>query len=389
MSLGPESNAPAASLRLLILCAGAPESERAFSGSARSLFTALERLGCVHHKANVLGITDSFQRGPLPLRVLRRLDRFGLEERYRWSNVCFARNSRRARRIARAHPGFNACLMYGTTFLPRLDVPTYCYFDATFAQVFGARAWGFAHFSEAHARAIYFYQKRVYDHCTGIFPRTHWAADSVAQDFEVPREKIHVAGAGPNYFAGPLPHAPYDNQTILYVGADFERKGGPLLVRAFQRVRARFPRARLIIIGCTPVIDVPGVEVVGKISKDAPGGLDRLLQYYSEAAVFCIMSHFEPFGIVVLEAQNSFVPCVAPARFAFPETIQEGVTGRLVPEYDPEILAQVLCELLANPERLREMGQAAHQFVRGEWTWDVAARRIVTRIQQDLQRGPQ
>lgn len=371
-------------VRLLVLCAGDPEASRPFSGSSRSLIRALRAQGCVHHAANVLGWSDGFARGPLPLRVLRKLDRFGLESRYQWSNACWAANTRRAHAVARQHPGFNACFMYGTTYHPRLDVPTYCYFDATAAQVGAARAWEFAHFSAREIARIVGYQRDIFEDCTTIFPRTQWAAESVIRDYGMPPSKVMPAGAGPNHLAEPYPHAPYDNKTILFVGIEFERKGGPLLVEAFQQLRLRHPDARLRIVGCTPAIDVPGVEVIGHVSKDAPGGMDRLLQLYSEAAVFCIMSAFEPFGIVLLEAQNSYVPCVAPARFAFPEMIVDGVAGRLVPDASPATLAGILGEMLDDPGRLALMGSAGHARVRAEWTWEAAATRIHARIKQDL-----
>jgi alpha-maltose-1-phosphate synthase len=370
--------------RLLLLCAGDPESERAFSGSARSLFQALEALGCVVGKANVLGITDPFKRGSLPLRLLRKLDRLSLEERYRWSAAAFRRNSRRAEAHARNAPPFDACLMYGTTYLPRLGVPTYCYFDATFAQVHQAGAWGVSQFSHRRTRWVHAFQREVYENCTGIFPRTEWAARSVISDFGIAPAKVTPAGAGPNHVVAPLPHAPYDNQTILFIGGEFARKGGPLLLEAFRIVRKSLPGARLRIVGAQLHIEEPGVEVLGRFSKDTPEGMEALLRCYSEAAVFCIMSHFEPFGIVVLEAANSRVPCVAPDRFAFPETIQDGVTGRLVPGYEPEPLAQLLVELLRQPETLRAMGEAGHSFVRDRWTWEAAAQRILVRIQRDL-----
>jgi len=143
------------------------------------------------------------------------------------------------------------------------------------------------------------------------------------------------------------------------------------------------PGARLRIIGCEPQIAEPGVEVVGRIRKDVPGGLDRLLRHYSEASVFCIMSSFEPFGIVVIEAQNCCVPCVLPARFAFPEMIVDGVTGRLVTQYDSEMLARALVGLLGNARLLEEMGRAGHAFVRRQYTWAGAAARMLERLRAD------
>jgi glycosyltransferase involved in cell wall biosynthesis len=371
-------------VRLLVLCAGDPDSERAFSGSARALIQALEARGCVAHKANVLGMTDPFKPGNGLVRTLRRLDRFGIEDRYRWSKLYCSRNSRRAERIAASVEGYNACLMYGTSYLPRLNVPTYCYFDATAAQVYAARAWEFADMREDRANRVIAYQKDVFDMCTGIFPRTDWAGRSVAEDYGVAEEKITVAGAGSNYQIEPLAHGPYDRQTILFIGSEWERKGGPLIAEAFRIVRKNMPQARLVIIGCAPQIDLPGVEVVGRISKDAPGGLNRLMAHYSEASLFCIMSTFEPFGIVVIEAQQAGVPCVVPMRFAFTETVVDGETGRQVAGEDPEHLAQVFLSMLRDPARLRMMGEAGQRFVAARWTWAEAARRIEERVQQDL-----
>jgi len=384
---GPETK-----LRLLVLCAGEPTAERPFSGSAKNLLDALERRGVVHHKANVLGYSDPFAHGPLPLRLYRKLERrlpIHLEECYQWSALCFRRNSARAKKIAQEHPGYNACLMYGTTFRAPFDVPSYCYFDATVAQVSRADGWEFADMAPAQKARIQAYQNAVFAACTAVFPRSKWAAASLRTDYGMNDSKISVAGAGPNHQVAPLPHAAYDAKRILFIGSEFERKGGPLLLDAFRRLRAEMPDATLAIVGCTPDLDEPGVEILGRISKDAPGGLERLLEEYSRASLFCIMSDFEPFGIVVLEAQHCFVPCVLPARFAFPEMIVDGETGRLVPEYDAGALAALWQDLLRAPERLAEMGQAGHAFVARDWTWSTAAARIVMRMEEDLKERTQ
>jgi glycosyltransferase involved in cell wall biosynthesis len=112
----------------------------------------------------------------------------------------------------------------------------------------------------------------------------------------------------------------------------------------------------------------------------------RLLGYYSRASVFCMMSDFEPLGIVVLEAGLCGVPAVCPRRFAFPEMIADHETGRLVDHYEPGELAAVLIDLLNGPDRLQAMGGHAQERVRREWTWDRAASRVVQRVGSDLNR---
>lgn len=374
--------------KILCLCAGDPNGERPFSGSAKALFNAIEKQGCLHHRANVLGWTDSFAQGNLPMRVLRKFDRIGLEDAYRWSLTSWRRNTRRAEAIARAHPGYNAVLMYGTTFHPRLDAPTYVYLDATTAQVAAAKMWEFAGFSKEKTRKVIAYQQAIFDDCAAVFPRSEWTASSLRDDYALPADKLVVAGAGSNFLAKPLPHAAYDAARILFIGIEWERKGGPLIVDAFRRLKARVPHATLAIIGCRPEVNEPGVEIIGRLHRNEPAGLQRLLEEYSKASVFCMMSDYEPFGIVILEAQACGVPCVAPLRYAFPETIRDGVTGALMREYDAEMLADTLIGLLSNPERLAAMGEAARRHVAENWTWDHAASRIIGRISADLAARP-
>lgn len=371
-------------VKLLCLCAGDPKAKRPFSGSAKSLFEALGRLGCVHASGNVLGWTDPFAPGVLPLRLLRRIDRLELEDRYRWTQFAWDRNTRRAEAFAAEHPGYNAVLMYGTTYNPGVSTPKYVYLDATSAQVSSARAWEFAHFSEHKIRDVVAYQRRIFEECAAVFPRSNWAAESLRQDYGIGEEKIVIAGAGSNFDGTPLPHGSYANARILFIGVEWERKGGPLIVEAFREVRRVIPHATLAIVGCSPDIREPGVEIIGMIPRSDPAGQRRLLEEYSRASVFCIMSEYEPFGIVMLEAESCGVPCVAPDRYAFPETIRDGETGALKHHYDARLLAKKLIELLSNPTELERMGKAAKEWVASEWTWDIAARRIRDRIAADL-----
>ena len=371
-------------LKLLVLCAGDPNSEIPFSGSSRSLIQALERRGVVAHKANVLGFSDPFTPRNKSTRFSRNFERLGMLANYRHSSICLARNSKRAMHIADEAPEFNACLMYGTRFNPLLKVPTYCYFDATVAQVVKAGGWTYGRRSPAKNAVSFEYQKSIFASCTGIFPRSQYAANSVINDYGIPSAKITVAGAGSNHSDEPLIHKSYANKNILFIGVQFERKGGDLILNAFRILRKVMPDATLTIVGCNPKINEPGVEVVGRIYKDSPDGTRKLLDYYSKASIFCIMSSFEPFGIVVIEAQNSYVPCIVPNKFAFTEMVQNGLTGVHLDEETPTALSKAMLDLLGTPLRLATMGKAAHRFVQTQWTWDKAAERIEQRIMRDF-----
>ncbi len=371
-------------LSVLVMCDGDPNADGLFSGAAKYLTNALERRGHVVAKCDVSGAPGFWGRRSPATRIARRLDRFGWEARSRWSGASFARKTRAAKTFSQRHPDANACLMFGTTYQPERDVPTYCYLDATVRQVRDARGWEFQHFDDAFADTVQAYQQAVFDRCACIFTFSEWAAESVISDYGIDRGRVLSVGGGSNFSLPPLEHGPYDAQRILFVGKDFERKGGPLIVDAFRRVKQRLPEATLVIAGCDPGIRETGIEIVGFVGKGSPEGQQRLLELYRDASVMCLMSLFEPFGLVVIEAGLSGVPCITPDRFAFPETVVDGKTGRRLQTYDSGELADALIELLPDTARLESMGNAARDSMRGRFEWDAVAEKVADRMASDL-----
>ena len=96
---------------------------------------------------------------------------------------------------------------------------------------------------------------------------------------------------------------------MLFLGRDFERKAGPLVVHAFVELRKAAPECTLTVAG-PDVWPIPGavpegVEFRGRLS---PGEAAAAL---SDHDLFVMPSWFEPFGIVFAEALSAGLPCVA------------------------------------------------------------------------------
>jgi glycosyltransferase involved in cell wall biosynthesis len=70
-----------------------------------------------------------------------------------------------------------------------------------------------------------------------------------------------------------------------------------------------------------------------------------------------------------------------------PEIIDDGVTGRLVPRYEPEPLADALTELLTDPAKTAAMGHAAHANVLKEHLWPDVADRVMSGLDVTLSVG--
>jgi len=155
--------------------------------------------------------------------------------------------------------------------------------------------------------------------------------------------------------AGP----PADRLRIVFVGQAVERKGLPVMLRAFEALREHVP-AELQIVGATEdevrplLLDDRGVEILGKIS-DA-----EKTAAISSAHVLCAPSlGGESFGMVLTEAFAARTPVVASDIAGYRDVVRHGTDGLLVPRGDATELAEALRDLWLEPARRAQMARAA------------------------------
>lgn len=191
-------------------------------------------------------------------------------------------------------------------------------------------------------------------------------------------DPAHVAtiGIGANVAAVDTDDAldRYRNGHIVYVGIDWERKGGPVLLEAFERIADRFPEARLTIIGCSPATRHPRVQALGLLPRPA------VAQHLANAAIFCLPSLVEPSAVASVEAMAFRLPVVATNVGGFPEMVVNGETGTLVPPGDATALAEALADLLENPAKAQAMGRAGYERSQTSFTWDAIGERLRQQI---------
>ncbi len=222
-------------------------------------------------------------------------------------------------------------------------------------------------------------EKDVYHHATLNFTMSGNVADSIVKDYDCDSAKVVTVYGGANIGVSPdqiFDDRRYSNLNILFVGVEWERKGGPILVEAFKIVLNRLPNASLTILGCKPELNLPNCHVLGKVP------LAEVSEYYKKAAVFCLPTRLEPFGIVFLEAMAHKLPVVATNIGAIPEFIIEGKNGYLVEPNNPQQLAEKLIDLLESPDRCKAFGASGHQLLWDIYTWEKTGVRIRENIER-------
>jgi glycosyltransferase involved in cell wall biosynthesis len=144
---------------------------------------------------------------------------------------------------------------------------------------------------------------------------------------------------------------------ILFVAGLHPRKGLPDLLEAFDAVHARFPEARLYVVGGGPFRE--RYEELARARRSAAaisflGPQPNPIPFMRNADIFVLPSHAEPAGLVLSEAREAGCAVIASNVGGIPEMLERGEAGLLVPPRDPAALAQALSALLSDPAELRK-----------------------------------
>ncbi|MBL7645458.1 MAG: glycosyltransferase family 4 protein [Candidatus Hydrogenedentes bacterium] len=235
-----------------------------------------------------------------------------------------------------------------------------------------ARTYGFSDASDLSIERAIQGEQYFLGQCTLIWTNSRWTAQGlIAQGVSEDRIRVYPPACGVRDPG--VVDREWSQRRILFIGVDWERKGGPLLVEAFRRVRRQLADARLTIIGCSPQVSDEGVEILGYLSKANPNEARLIEQALSNASVFCMPTHFDTTGIVFLESAMYGLPSIMLAGQGR-EEIFPSDTAIHVSEPCPDQLADVLIEMLNDPDRLASMGERARANVLEKHTWEETAK---------------
>ena len=195
----------------------------------------------------------------------------------------------------------------------------------------------------------------------------------------IPNGVVLPEGGAP----APRLRAPGEPLRIAFVGQAVERKGLPVLLRAFEALRGEVP-AELMVIGSTAdelaplLVEGEGVTALGRVDDAAK---ERALR---EADLLCAPSlGGESFGMVLTEAFAAGTPVVASDIAGYRDVVTDGVDGVLVPRGDATRLAETLRDLALRPGAGRAAGRrrrrAAPSATRGRGWPSRSSRPTTTR----------
>jgi glycosyltransferase involved in cell wall biosynthesis len=203
-------------------------------------------------------------------------------------------------------------------------------------------------------------------HTDHFVPFTQWGADILVRDCGAPASRVHPVHVGMDlelWRAVPkVRRRPADRVKILFVGGDFVRKGGDLLLEVFSRHFAELAELHLVSRQAPHALP-PHVHV----HADFEPNDERLRRLYGECDVLVVPSTADIFPWVFLEALAMNLPVIATRVGATAEAVRHGETGFLIEVGDGVALREAIQRIVDDSELASRMGDRGRALIESRY----------------------
>lgn len=220
-------------------------------------------------------------------------------------------------------------------------------------------------------------QNECYEQNKIIFCMSNWVAEILKQKIKNP--KIICVGGGINLNPNLVDFSKKRNNKFLFVGRDFYRKGGDIVVKAFEVLLHDNPNLELYIAGPENKLmeTNENVKWLGDLNNI------ELYNYFNMCDVFCMPSRFEAYGIVFSEALCFGLPCIGRNICEMPYFISNGENGYLLEDDNIIEMAALMKKALSNIEMRNYMYKNHDKYIQ-YYSWDAVANRITKAIKETI-----
>jgi glycosyltransferase involved in cell wall biosynthesis len=227
-------------------------------------------------------------------------------------------------------------------------------------------------------------EQHAIDRAAAIAYSSEWAADSARKDYGARPDKVFVVPFGANLPDVPDPALAEQRVLtkplrLLFLGKEWERKGGPLVLQTVTELRRRGVETHLVIAGCTPpnVASGDGVEVIPYLDKTFAADRQRMHELWRDSHLFFMPTRAEAFGMVFCEAAAYGLPAVTTAVGGVPSAVAAGESGLVLPlAATATDYAEAICQLLSRPDEYSAIARGARRRFEQVLNWSAWGERV-------------
>jgi len=216
---------------------------------------------------------------------------------------------------------------------------------------------------------------RLYANARHLFPWNEWVAGGLRDEYGVAADKITAISPGVDqtlFLPSPKARVSDDTVKLLFVGGNFARKGGELLLRWARESEITTPW-ELHLVTRDPVPETAHVIVHTGLANNSP----ELIRLYQQSHLFVLPTLADCYSLVAMEAMSCGLPIVISRLGGIQEIVVDGQTGFLLEPGDYASLALRLDQLVNSADLREQMGKAALKRARENFNCRVNMGRIL------------
>lgn len=251
--------------------------------------------------------------------------------------------------------------------------------DTTFARMLGYNP-RFTGLTQSSTKQGMLIEQKAIDRANFIAYPSEWAKESAIIDYKANPDKIKVIPLGANF--DNLPESPVSQETkkssqnknirLLFLGVNWELKGGEIALNAFNHLIKNNIDAELVICGCVPPFEInnKSIQVIPFLNKNDQTQREQFMNLFYDTDFLIVPTRTDCFGIVFCEASGFGIPSLATNTGGVGGAIKEGVNGYLFDYNDDGIgYANKIIELMKSPERLEELKKSSRKMYEEKLNW--------------------
>lgn len=273
----------------------------------------------------------------------------------------------------------------GSTEIAHLktSVPIIYTTDATFNLLDGYYK-NFSNYSKKVKNEINLIEKMALDKAAHISYPSEWAKNSSVNDYGISPEKISVISYGANLedlYPDVQPKNILQSSSInlLFLGIDWERKGGIITYQVLKELAVKYSNINLIICGCNPAIEFhPNIQIIPFLDKNKNEDYYKFYEILNKSHFLILPSQKECFGIVYLEASAYGIPSFAMNTGGVTGAVKNEINGHVFEEKDLTIkLIEKIEYYISNPDQYNKLSQSCIEYYKNEANWDLWAQKLI------------
>ncbi len=212
------------------------------------------------------------------------------------------------------------------------------------------------------------WNRETFQAATALVTWCQWAKDSLTADYGIEAAKVTVIPPGVDMEKWAFGRAKADATAessgptrLLFVGADFKRKGGEYLIEAFRSGLSEHCELDIVTRDLEAAQALSGMKNL-RTHTDLTANHPTLRELYSRADLFVFPTLGDCLPIAVMEAMAAGLPVIATEVGALREEVEHGVNGLIVPPRDAAAIVAATKVLTGDPAKRRAMSAASRQM---------------------------